>query len=90
MDEKSLNVNDLLTRFDDLINGLAGRFDIETLAPRVHVICPRDIAARKSSGRDVSLTVSALLHGVEVAGLAVLVETLTVLSGYSDSGGIYC
>ena len=73
-------VSEALKRFDKLIGGLKKSLEIETLAPRVHILKPRDYRGTVAGVRDVSLTVSALIHGVEVAGLAVLVEFLELVT----------
>ena len=68
-----------LERFDALVLEIARTHHVETLADRVHIIRPKG-AAPADAGRDVSLTISALIHGVEVAGLAVLVDFLTLVT----------
>ena len=73
-------VSEALERFDELIRGLKASLEIETLAPRVHILRPRGSKGAAAGVRDVALTVSALIHGVEVAGLAVLVEFLDLVT----------
>ena len=69
-----------ILRFDQLIEDISGLFAVETLAPRIHIIHPK--AARRTHrapDRDVNLTLMAIIHGVEVAGLAILNELLAAL-----------
>jgi hypothetical protein len=68
-----------LKRFDDLIQDVSRTHGVETLANQVHIIRPRTIIPR-ASGRDVDLTISGLIHGVEVAGLSVLNEVLSLVT----------
>jgi succinylglutamate desuccinylase len=68
-----------LKRFDDLIGELSRTHVVQTLADHVHIIRPKAIAPRPE-GRDVDLTIAGLIHGVEVAGLAVLVDLLTLVT----------
>jgi predicted deacylase len=69
-----------LRRFDDLIQSVGNYYDVETLAPRVHVLHPKSVKTSAEGPKDVPLTVTALIHGVEVAGLAVLVELLELVT----------
>lgn len=71
----------LLQRFDDLILKLGQSHVVETLASRVHVITSQSTSSQSPvPEKDVVLTISALIHGVEVAGLAVLVELLELVT----------
>jgi hypothetical protein len=69
-------------RFDALIDDCKALYSVETFAPRVHVVGPRDEShgVQALQGKDVSLTISALIHGVEVGGLGVLVEVLGLVT----------
>ena len=56
---------------------ISSSFLVETLAPRVHIIKPKPAhRPQTAQRRDVNLTLLAIIHGVEVAGLAVLIELL--------------
>lgn len=69
-----------ILRFDQLIKDISGLLDVETLAPRVHIIHPKNTRRPHSPPvRDVKLTFMAIIHGVEVAGLAVFNEFLVAM-----------
>lgn len=78
--EQLSHVKALLGKYDELVEQLAASYSVETLAPRVHVISPQAARAGVLFGKDVSITISALIHGVEVAGLAVLVKLLELVT----------
>lgn len=71
-----------LARFDALINQAGDLYYVETLAPRVHILAPKSLPPVTNAGtaKDVCLSVTALIHGVEVAGLGVLVEFLELVT----------
>jgi succinylglutamate desuccinylase len=70
-----------ILRFDQLILEMSSEYLVETLAPRVHILRPRhpQMARRGVEGKDVELTIAAVIHGVEVAGLAIVVELLELI-----------
>lgn len=76
-------VQEYLERFDKLLNLVSKSHNVETLAPRVVVLHPSTVTNKdlqEQPKKDVVLTISALIHGVEVAGLAVLVELLELVT----------
>jgi hypothetical protein len=75
-------VRSLLNRFDELIQEASSYYDVKTLAHRIHILSPKsaNISLTPSNGKDVPLALTALIHGVEVAGLAVLVELLELVT----------
>jgi succinylglutamate desuccinylase len=83
LDSTSARVKDYLKRFDTLVTGLSESYTIESIAHQVHVLRPKT-AEREGFGlsgaKDVALTISALIHGVEIGGLAVLVELLELVT----------
>lgn len=83
MDASLKKVKEYLDRFDQAIDGVRAGHKVEKLASGIFILHPK---CQKSpnvglvSGKDVALTVSALIHGVEVAGLAVIVELLELVT----------
>jgi len=85
LNSKAVKVSEYLARFDSLISKLAASHSVESLAPRVHVIKPLHLSSAKDRNaarleRDVVLSMCGLIHGVEVAGLAILVELLELVT----------
>lgn len=68
-----------LAQFDGLVQSLKTRFDIEELAPRIVVIKPKHYAKAAGEVRDIHLSLTGLIHGVEVAGLSILCKFLAKL-----------
>jgi hypothetical protein len=73
-------VRALLRRFDEIVSQELTEYSVESLAPRVHIIEPKSQGLRGPGANDVIITISALIHGVEVAGLAVLVQLLELVT----------
>lgn len=76
-------VEEYLSRFERLSKSVAASYRVEAIAPQVFVIHPStEATGRRSSkpDKDVAITISALIHGVEVAGLAVIVELLELVT----------
>ncbi len=73
------NLESELRRFESVMADVAQVYDVEILADYVYIVRPKTTAP-VTDGRDVDLTLSALIHGVEVAGLSVLVETLSLVT----------
>jgi succinylglutamate desuccinylase len=78
-------VDTYLTRLTSIIGQLHNTYDVREHGEYIYAIAPKAPAggAPRASHKPVDLTISALIHGVEVAGLAVVVELLTlVTSGF--------
>ena len=76
-------VQEYLERFDKLLDLVRKSHNVETLAPQVVILRPSTVTNKdlqEQPKKDVVLTISALIHGVEVAGLAVLVELLELVT----------
>jgi succinylglutamate desuccinylase len=82
MRDPLVTVQSFLTQFDALIDEARAHYRVETLAPRVHVLSPKQspLPPKETVTKDVALTVTALIHGVEVAGLGVMVEFLELVT----------
>lgn len=83
MDSNSARINEYLKRFDTLVTGLSESYTVESMTQQVHVLHPktkRGLGFGLSGAKDVALTISALIHGVEIGGLAVLVELLELVT----------
>jgi succinylglutamate desuccinylase len=83
VNSKLAQVKEYLNRFDCLISALSDKLHIETVAPRIHILnSQRSFVSEGQAAppKDVVLTISALTHGVEVGGLAVLVELLELVT----------
>ncbi len=76
-------VDEYLSRFERLSKAVAARYRVEGVAAQAFVIHPSTttVGGRNSKpSKDVAITISAMIHGVEVAGLAVLVELLELVT----------
>ena len=72
----------MLQRYDDLITALQSQYQVETLAPRTHVIRPKAGGWQGTSQKPVSLSFTGLIHGTELAGLGVITGLLeSIVSG---------
>ena len=83
MDDTSARIKEYLTRYDRLLEGLAHDYTLECYGQNIHVLRPKTstkASLEVSSPKDVALTISALIHGVEIVGLAVLVELLELVT----------
>lgn len=83
MDDQLETITQYLNRFDSMILALSETYDVETIGSRIHILHPKGELGRhahSSGGKDVTLTISALIHGVEIGGLAVLVELLELVT----------
>lgn len=83
MESNSSRVREYLNRFDSLVTGLSEAYKVESIGRHIHVLRPKTAAGsgiQTSGQKDVSLTISALIHGVEIGGLAVLVELLELVT----------
>lgn len=83
MSDITPRVEEYLARFERLSKALAANYRVEDVAPQLYVIHPKKVpmAGQYSKPiKDVAITISALIHGVEVAGLAVVVELLELVT----------
>lgn len=78
-----IKVQEYLDRFEKLLDLVSKSHAVERLSPQIVVLYPSTLAgndSREKSKKDVVLTISALIHGVEVVGLAILVELLELVT----------
>jgi succinylglutamate desuccinylase len=71
-----------LTRLQALIGQLHSTYAVHEHGEFIYTISPKEPGIKPSQERrkPVDLTISAIIHGVEVAGLAVVVEILTLVT----------
>lgn len=74
----NVRLDQLLELFEALVEHLRSRYDVEELGEHIVVLKPKH-RTHVSSPRDVHLTLLGLVHGVEVAGLAVVCAFMTKL-----------
>lgn len=73
-----------LLRFDQLRTSLSSKFEVESVAEDLVVMSPKNLQSAYKfqaidGDRDVTLTLIGLIHGVEVAGVAVICDLMETL-----------